>query len=72
MMKKGILIIRSRQWHRPKTTVEVTGEGLSDSISLEDFMKAIKAEMGPIMLTFKQETFEKQLDKAVAEVLKKL
>lgn len=71
-MKDGVHVVKSREWHKPKTTITVTGEGIKEEISLNDFMKAVKTELGSVALTFKQETFEKQLDKAVAEVLKKL
>lgn len=72
MYIKGSKVVRSREWHKPKTEINISALGISESVSLEDFLKAVMVELGSIALTFRQETFEKQLDRAVTEVLKKL
>lgn len=62
----------SRFWHNPAITTTFTDKLINIEIDLDDFMKALKEEIGSVTWTFKQETFEKQLDEAVAVVLKKV
>jgi hypothetical protein len=40
------VIVISRKWNNPKISVVVTDEELSFAIDLDDFMKAVKMELG--------------------------
>lgn len=79
-MKEGSRVVRSSEWHKPKTEIVVTGQGISQAISLDDFMEAVKVELrlqpiadnlkkeiGSIALTFKKDTFEKKVDAAMKQ-----
>ncbi len=71
-MKAKTKVVMVRKWHEPKTKIKVTDEELSLEISLEDFIKAVKAEIGSVTWTFKSETFSKQIDEAVSRVIEGL
>ena len=62
----------SRHWNNPEINTSITSEILQIDIKLEDFIYALKQEIGSVTWTFKQETFDKQIDNALAMVLKKV
>lgn len=68
---KGVITI-SRYWTNPKITTILSDESINLSINLDDFISAIKNEIPLVTWTFKQATFEKQFDSAVATVLEKV
>jgi hypothetical protein len=68
---KSVVTI-SRHWNNPKIQTTITDESISLSISLDDFISAIKKDIESVTWTFKQATFEKQLDVAVTSVLEKI
>lgn len=43
-MKRVVIV--GRQWHRPEITVIVTDEKIGVQMTLDDFMKAVAAEIG--------------------------
>ena len=68
---KAVVTI-SRYWDNPKITTVITPAFISLSIDMEDFVTALKQEIGSVTWTFKKETFDKQLDEAIRVVLEKV
>jgi len=68
---KSVITI-SRFWHSPKITTTISNESIKLKMDLEDFVTALKEEVGSVTWTFRKETFEKQLDEAVERTLKKI
>ncbi len=66
------LVTISRHWNKPYIQVNVTDESISLSITLDDFLSAVKKEIGSVRWVVKDETFELRLDKAVKSVLEKI
>lgn len=62
----------SRYWNNPKISTIVTTEGISLTIELEDFITALKEEIGSVSTTFTKKSFSQQLDNAVITVLEKI
>jgi hypothetical protein len=60
----------SKKWNSPHIKTTVDHEGIGLQTDLEDFIIALKQEMGSITWTFKKDTFEKMLDEAIQKVLK--
>jgi adenine C2-methylase RlmN of 23S rRNA A2503 and tRNA A37 len=71
-MGNGIFVTISRLWNQPEIFHLVNDEGISISMSLENFIAAVKQEIGPVTWTFKAETFEKQVDEAVEKVVRRI
>lgn len=69
-MKEIVTI--SRYWNQPYIKINVTDESISLSISMDDFLSAVKKEIGSVRWVVKDETFEYRLDKAVRSVLEKI
>lgn len=69
-MKEIVTI--SRYWNKPSIGVVVTDQSISLSITLDDFIDAVKKEIGSVRWVVKDETFEARLDKAVKTVLEKV
>lgn len=67
-MSKSVVTI-SRKWNNPKITTTITGEQISIQMSMEDFVTALKAEIGSVTLVMTKAGFEARLDAAVANVL---
>jgi len=65
---KQVLTI-SRYWTNPKIQTIITDESISLQVSLDDFISALKTEIGSVSFVFKKETFNAQLDSAVNKVL---
>ena len=59
----------SKKWHHPEFKFIITNEDLSLEMDFQDFVKALKQEIGSITWTFKKDTFEKQLDEAIQRVI---
>ena len=59
----------SRKWNNPKITTTVDAEGITLKIDLADFVEAVKREIGPITLVFKQDTFFGLMDSAIEKVI---
>ena len=66
------LITISRYWNKPFIKVLVTDEDISLSITLDDFIEAVKKEIGSVRWVVKDETFEYRLMQAVKTVLEKV
>lgn len=67
-MSKSVVTI-SRNWNNPKITTTITGEHISIQMSIEDFVTALKAEIGSVTWVMTKAGFEARLDAAVATVL---
>ena len=70
-MNKEIVTI-SRYWDNPKIEVSVNQESIGLKISLDDFIKLVKNEIGSITFVFKQDTFNSMLDNAIKNILEKI
>jgi hypothetical protein len=68
-MKPGFHVCLYKRKGHPIITAYVQGSDAEISISLEDFISEVKKEIGSITWTFRKETFEKQLDLAVGDVI---
>jgi hypothetical protein len=62
----------SRKWNNPQIQHTLSGEGIAIEINLDDFITAIKEEVGSLTWTFRKQTFEKQLDEAVRAVIEEI
>jgi len=68
-MTDKTLITIGRFWKNTQILHRVWGDGISLSISLEDFQIALVKEIGSIRWTFRQATFEKQVSEAFKRVI---
>ena len=59
----------SKKWHQPQFKYTITDEEMSCEMNFEDFVRALKLEIGSVTWTLKKETFEKQLDEAIQRVI---
>lgn len=66
------LITVSRYWKNPKILNVVWGDGISMSIDIEDFKKAVKEEIGSVRWVFKNDTFGNMVDDAFKAVIEKI
>jgi hypothetical protein len=62
----------SRHWDNPKINAQVSVEGISLITELDDFISALKKEIGSITMTFTQQQFSDKVDKAVEMVVAKI
>jgi glutamate mutase epsilon subunit len=62
----------SRHWHKPTIHTTVTPAGIAITIPLEDFILAVKQEIGSVAMTFTRATFSAQLDAAIFNALEKI
>lgn len=69
-MQKRDVITVSRRWHEPQIRTTIDFDGISIQMPLEDFVEALKQEVGSVTWTFKKDSFNRQLDAAVERVVK--
>ena len=69
-MKEIVTI--SRNWNNPNIKVTVTDSDISLSMTMDDFIEAVKKEIGSVRWVVKDDTFEFRLLKAVKTVLEKV
>jgi len=62
----------SRHWSRPEITTRISKESISLQIDMDDFVKALKQEIGSVTFVFTQKEFESRLDVAIKNVLSKI
>ena len=65
---KTILTI-SRKWHQPIIETTITNEAISISCDLDDFLMAVREELGSITWVFLDATFKAKFDAAAQKVL---
>lgn len=62
----------SRYWNRPEINITVNDELISLNMKMDDFIKALKEEIGSVTWTFRDKTFNEAMDNAVQSVIKKV
>jgi hypothetical protein len=62
----------SRYWNRPEINITVNDELISLNMKMDDFIKALKEEIGSVTWTFRDKTFNETIDNAVQSVIKKV
>jgi hypothetical protein len=62
----------SRYWNRPEINITVNDELISLNMKMDDFIKALKEEIGSVTWTFRDKTFNETMDNAVQSVIKKV
>jgi Leu/Phe-tRNA-protein transferase len=62
-------VTTSRKWHEPEVRTVIDNKEIALSVSLKDFITALKIEIGSVRWVVKQGTFETMLDEAVQRVL---
>lgn len=67
-----IKVTISRYWNNPLIKTTMTDESISLSVSMDDFLSAVKNEIGSVSTTFTQKAFELKFDDAVKTVLGKI
>ena len=71
-MKEGIVINKVRKWHEPKTKITITKEGIFEEIKLDDFIKALKEEIGSVTTTLTKKQWDEKYESAVNRVIEGL
>jgi hypothetical protein len=62
----------SRYWNRPEINITVNDELISLNMKMDDFIKALKEEIGSVTWMFRDKTFNETMDNAVQSVIKKV
>ena len=62
----------SRYWMNPQITTALTEDGISLQIGFDDFIQALREEIGPVTWTFKADTWDKQFADAVTRVIERV
>lgn len=71
MNNKSIITI-SRYWNNPKITTTISQEGIAIQQDLNDFIAAIKQEVGSVAFVFTKNEFDKKFDNAVEKILSRV
>lgn len=67
-MEKNVVTV-SRNWHNPRITTTVSREGIEIGMGLNDFVTAVKREIGSVAMVFTQAEFDKRFEAAVDRVV---
>jgi hypothetical protein len=59
----------SKKWHKPQITTVIDKVGISVSMSMDDFKKALLTEVGSVTWVFNNDTFASILEGAIGRVL---
>jgi hypothetical protein len=70
-MNKQVVTI-SRQWDNPSILTTIDQNEISLKISLEDFITALKHEIGTVAYTFTRASLNEKIDNAVNLVLESI
>jgi hypothetical protein len=62
----------SKHWHNPEIHHNVNLDGIEMTITLEHFIEAVAAEIGPVTWVFRDATFRAKYDNAVKTVISKI
>ena len=62
----------SRYWTNPKITTSISREGITMQMDMDDFVAALKKEIGSVTMIFTQKGIESKIDTAVTSVLEKI
>ena len=71
ILKHNIVTI-SRYWNNPEIYTMVTSADMSLSLSLTDFLTALKLELGSVTWTFTKDSFHKQFDLAAKKTIERI
>ena len=66
------LVTITRYWHAPQIHLKVTDEKIGLDLPLEDFLKALKQEIGSVKLILRQATWDQQFDEAWRRTVEKV
>ena len=64
-----MMVSVGRKWNNPEIYHTVNQQGIDLSIKLEDFIEALKTEMGSVTWTVTKAQFSQQVDDAVRQVI---
>lgn len=59
----------SRKWNNPKIYTTLTNDGIGMTMSVDDFIAALKQEIGSVRWIFRNETFARIVDAAAQAVI---
>ena len=62
----------SRHWHSPQIQITLHSDGIALEMSLEDFCKALAAELPHPLTTFTRKSLQNQVSEAIIPVLEKI
>lgn len=65
-------VVITREWHNPEITITVDDRSIGISQTLEDFLKALAAEIGNPAAIFSRSALEKRLIEAATTVTEKM
>jgi len=68
-MKQRVVITVSRKWNNPRIETTINDEGISLSMSLEDFAEALLAEIGSVAFTVTKGQFKDKVRAAIERVI---
>lgn len=71
-MRHGTNIVISRHWDNPRISIVVDASHIGITMTLNDFLEALKNEIESVTWTFRQATFHQQYDEAVERVIEKI
>ena len=66
-MPKHVTIMR--RWNNPQINITIDDDEINIKMKLNDFMSAVKEEIGKVTWTFTKDAFETQFDNAVLKIV---
>jgi hypothetical protein len=66
-MPKHVTIMR--RWNNPKINIFIDDDEINIKMTLNDFLMAVKEEIGAVTWTFTKDSFVTQFDNAVARII---
>ena len=69
---KFLSIWRKKVFPRGFFLIRYNNQEIDLTVNWEDFIEALKEQVGSVTLTFRKATFEKQLDEAVNRVIRNI
>jgi hypothetical protein len=71
-MRHGANIVISRHWDNPRISIVVDASHIGISMTLDDFLEALREEIESVTWTFKKSTWDAQFDAAADRVIEKI
>jgi hypothetical protein len=59
----------SRKWNNPKISIIISNKEISLSIKMDDFITALKSEIGKVTWVFTKKEFEKRIDESIKTII---
>lgn len=66
------VITISKYWNHPKIQTSINNKEINMEMELDDFIEALKREIGSVTWIFRDKTFSEQIEKAKEIVLSKV